>query len=364
MRDGPDPDADRALTLFRWTATLAVGGVGGGLAQLIGAPLPWLLGAMLATGAAAAGGFRPMGGPPIFPMRLRMAFIPVVGVLIGAAARPEALAAAPGWWPAILGVFAFVAGAHLLNYALFRRLGGLSRATAFFSGMPGGLLESLELGEKAGADPRMLTALQFARIAVTVTVVPLILFVLSGRQVGSAAGQTVVASPMGPDDALVLLAAGVLGVWGARRVRLPAGQILGPVIVSVAAHLAGLTDAAPPAWLVAAAQLVIGVSLGQRFAGVPPRMLAQVMVLSSASVAGMLGLGALIAGAVGALAGTPFAVMLIGLSPGGVVEMGLIALSLSADPIFVTFLHLARIVATVALATLGWSALTRRWPDA
>jgi len=346
--------ADGAAPWFRWAATLAIGALGGATAQMLGAPLPWLLGPMAATAGAASAGLRPFGGPPVFPFALRMAFIPVVGVLIGAAMTPEVLRSAPGWiGPAAL-VLPFVAGSHALCYLIYRRLGGLDRATAYFAAMPGGLLESLELGGKAGADERALTTLQFARIAVVVTLLPLIVLLIEGRAVGSAAGVRIEAAPMGPVDALVLIAAGVLGVWGARVLRLPAGQILGPVIASALAHVVGLTAAAPPAWLVSVAQLGIGVSLGQRVVGVPGAMLWRCLGLSLAGVAAMLGLGAALAALAMALLATPFAVMLIGLAPGGVVEMGLIALSLAADPIFVTFLHLVRIVATVWLAIWAW----------
>ncbi len=45
--------------------------------------------------------------------------------------------------------------------------------------------------------------------------------------------------------------------------------MLGPIVLSGAAHVAGLTQAVPPGWMIAAAQVVIGTSLGVRFAGMP-----------------------------------------------------------------------------------------------
>ena len=340
--------------LARWAATLALAAIGGALAARIGAPLPWMLGALAATGLAAAAGLRPLGEPIAFPQRLRIAFIPVIGVLIGGAATPGLLAAAPGWWPAIVATLAFVGLAHGGNFLLLRRA-GLDKPTAFFAGMPGGLIESIELGEKAGAEPRTLTLLQFARIAITVSTVPLVFSLIEGRAVGSAAGESIAtAAPLSAWDAAVLVACGVVGLFGARALKAPAAQITGPIVVSALAHLSGLTEASPPQWLASVAQVVIGASLGVRFAGADRALLRRCLALSALSVGFMLGLAGLFALALDAIGVAPPAASVLALSPGGVVEMGLVALSLQASPIYVTLMHIVRILATVWFAVWLW----------
>lgn len=338
----------------RWLPALAVGAAGGGLAALAGAPLPWLLGAMAATGTAAAAGLRPFGAPLQFPERLRVVFIPVIGVLIGGAFTADVLAAIPGWWPALLAAVLFVPAAQALGYLVYRRVGGHPPATAWFAAMPGGLIEAIELARAAGADVATVTALQFARIALVVTALPLLFMAAAGRPLGSAAGAQVAAAPLGPLDALILTAAGAAGFFAARRLRLPAGQILGPIIASAAVHGAGLTAAAPPPWLVALAQLVIGVSLGMRFRGFSRAALRGLFGCSALAVAAMLALGALLAAGLARAGVAPFGVGMLSLAPGGVVEMGLIALSLQASPIFVTACHLARIVTAVLIGVSAW----------
>ena len=207
----------------------------------------------------------------------------------------------------------------------------------------------------------MVTVLQFARIALVVTAVPLLFSLAQGEAVGSAAGVTISGGgPLSLREASFLALIGAAGFFGARALRLPAGQILGPVVLSAVAHGAGLTDAAPPGWLVAVAQVVIGAGLGQRFSGVGGRMLARCFGLSALSVAAMLLLGAALGGVVQAIGTAPVEIMLLALAPGGVVEMGLIALSLSASPIFVTAHHMVRIIWTVAFALGAWRLLPAR----
>jgi membrane AbrB-like protein len=350
-----------ALSLApRWAAALAVGAAGGAVAQAVGAPLPWLLGALVATGAAAAGGVRPLGAEIAFPEALRVAFVPVIGVLIGASFSPDVLAAIPGWWPGLLAAVLFVPAAHALGYLIYRRTGGHDRATALFAAMPGGLLEAIEMAGRGGADLAAVMTLQFARIAMVVTALPLLFMAAAGRPLGSAAGQAVAAAPLGPADAALLVAAGAAGLWGARRLRLPAAQILGPILASAAVHGAGLTHAAPPGWLVAVAQLVIGTGLGVRFRGMTGPTLRRLFAQAAVAVAAMLALGAAMAAGLAAAGVAPFAVGMLALAPGGVVEMGLIALSLEASPIYVTACHLVRIVAAVAVGVAARSRFGRR----
>lgn len=348
-------------TVLRWIVTLAIGAAGGGLAFVAGAPLPWLLGGLFASAAMVVGDVRPMGLEPGFPNTARLICVPVIGVVIGGAFGPEVLAAMPGWWPGLVAVALFVPLAHLMNYLLFRQAAGLSHATAYFAAMPGGLIESVEIAREHEADIAVVTVLQFARIAITVTAVPLIFALIEGRVVGSAAGESLAApAPLGPMDAAVLIACGVLGFFGATRLGVPAGQITGPILLSAAAHGFGLTVASPPALLVTVAQLVIGITLGLRFRGLDPRALGRYLGLSALSVAAMLAMGLALSLPVAAAGVAPVMVMVLSLAPGGVVEMGLIALSLQASPLFVTAHHLLRIVLTVIVAVQGWRWLSSR----
>ena len=356
VTETPPPETPRKR--LRWGATLALGAAGGGAASLAGLPLPWLLGALIAVGGWSAAGLRVAGGPPVFPNTPREVCIPVVGVLIGGAFAPETVAGALSWWPGLVAVAAFVPAALFANYLLLTRIGGLSPPTAYFAAMPGGLIEAIELGVEAGADPRPLTVLQFTRIALTVTAVPLVFSAIEGRAVGSAGGaRFAAAAPLGLADALILVGCGLIGHRLATRWRIPAGRIIGPITLSAAAHAAGLTEAQPPQALVSLAQLVIGTTLGLRFVGLSQAELRRYLGLSALTVGAMLAIGAVFAAAATAFGAAPFAVMVLSLAPGGVVEMGLIALSLNASPILVTAHHLVRILAAVGIGVGLWKVI-------
>ena len=99
--------------------------------------------------------------------------------------------------------------------------------------------------------------------------------------------------------------------------------------------------------MIAVAQVVLGTGLGVRFTGMTGRLLLTGAGLSLLSITSMMTIGVLLALAVHGAGGLPVDVLVISFAPGGVVEMSLIALSLAANPAFVTLHHLLRILFTV-----------------
>ncbi len=342
---------------------LAAGAATGVLFQALGTPLPFMLGSLAA--AALAVGVAQSRFPEgyVYPMRFRMLFVGVIGTLIGARLTPDVVGLLPKMLVSIPAVLVFTLAAHGLNYRILRGLGGYDRPTAYYAGAPGGLYESILFGEEAGADIRLLTLMQFLRIIAVVTLVPVAMSLWHGRPLGSAAGlsfggeaealgaQVWGAQIWGPEAWVsgvpAVLALSVVGVWLGRRLKLPAGQLTGPLLLVGALSLTGLVEIAAPGWLVAVAQVVLGTGLGIRFTGMTARMLAKGAGLSLVSVTAMMALGILLSLGVQAAGGLPFDVLVISFAPGGVVEMSLIALSLAANPAFVTLHHLLRILFTV-----------------
>jgi len=337
----------------KMTALLLAVGLGGGLLlSVTGLPMPFLLGSLVATGAFAM--LRPASFPARygFPVRLRMLFVAIVGSLIGARVDSDFVAGIAGLWLSLLVITGFVALAHVWNFTIFRRLGGYDRATAFFCGAPGGLVESLELGEAAGADARILTLQQFLRVILVITLVPLGLSLLHGEALGSAGGMSLGRDTAGIGALPVLALVCAAGVALGRGLHLPAGHLTGPLAVSATLAASGLWSVDSPGWLFSLAQIVIGASLGSRFFGATGPLIRRALWLAILSVGGMVALAAGLAALSAQAVGQGFEVMLISLAPGGAIEMGLVALSLGVNPAFVTFHHLYRITLTVLEITL------------
>ncbi|WP_185968552.1 AbrB family transcriptional regulator [Paracoccus sp. M683] len=333
--------------------TLLLAAVGGWLASRIGLPLGWLLGSLLAVAGAALIGWRPLGHPVQIWPKLRSGFIPVIGVSIGASFTPEILDQAAGWWPSLLALCLFIPAVHFLCYRLTLRDGRVDPVTAFYGTIPGGLIEAVEMGVQRGADVRVLTMLQFLRLILVIVFVPLGFTLLTGHAVGSASGAVIGGGQAhGAWQLLSLLGAGALGVMAGLLIRLPAALITGPILVSGLLHLAGLVQGAPPGWLMALTQLIVGGSLGVRFAGMQRSELKAALHLSVTNTGLVLVAAALVAWGLQAVQQQPVQAVFLAFAPGGIAEMSLIALSLEIGVVFVTAHHVLRIVLSVAFARL------------
>lgn len=327
---------------------LCVSALGGALAAQIMVPMPWMIGALAASAIGVAFLQHGLLSGYAFPNRFRNPFIALIGVMIGSQASPALLDSLATLPIAIASLLLFILVAHAGNTLIFMRVGGYDRATAFYSGTPGGLMESILLGEGAGADIRILTLQQFLRIILVVTLVPAALSIWAGEPLGSAAGIAPGGDvPPALKDYVLGAGAAALGLFLARATHVPAGHLVGPLVITAALTLAGLIDLHLPFWVLAMAQVVIGTSLGLRFLGITPAHIRRGLGLSFLSVGFMLALGALLSLGLAHLTGLDIVQLLLSFAPGGVTEMSLIALSLSVSPALVSLFHVARILMTV-----------------
>ncbi|MRU13959.1 AbrB family transcriptional regulator [Roseovarius sp. A21] len=342
--------------LLTTLALLGLGTLAAFAVRALGLPLPFLMGPLLLSGTVAMALPAHLPDGYRFPQWLRLAFIAVIGLMIGAQVTPELFRQIPRLILSLAALTLFVGVAHAFNYAVFRRLGAYDRATAFYAATPGGLFESIAMGEEAGADLARLTLQQFLRVIVVVTTLPLGLSLWLGEPVGSAGGMTLARDAV-PWQAIPGIAlAGLLGLGLGRVLHLPAKQLTGPMAVAALLSLTGAYPLDIPQWLVNVAQVVVGTALGMRFTGLSRALILRGAGLSLVSVAGMLILAAICAEALHLILGEPFDVLFISFAPGGVTEMALVALSLQANPALVTLHHIWRILVTVLGLTL-----TRRW---
>ena len=340
-------------------ATFALGLLGGAVFLWIGVPLGMLIGSLVCVATAAAAGLRVFGALPAVPMRWRDVLVPVIGVAIGASVPADPLAQAAGWWVSLLALLAFVPLVHWAGYLAYRRMGRMDPVTAFYASMPGGFIEALSMGEKAGAEPQMLVMLQFTRIVLCIISVPLAFALVTGQAVGSGSGLVLPGQedPLGALDALTLVAMAGLGWWGAVRLRVPAPVLIGPMALSGFAHAMGWIHAAPPDWAILLTQWVIGTSLGTRFAGMAPGRLWLALRLATFYVVAAMGLAVAIALALSGPVGEPVPAVILAFAPGGISEMSLVALSLQMGAVYVTLHHLLRIVLAVLFARAGASLM-------
>lgn len=322
----------------RFALALLLGGLGGWLFLQARLPLPWMLGSMVICTAAAL-----LRWPVAAPSVIRPPMTMVIGVMLGAGFKPDIVAQLPNWLPTIIGLMLFMIACAVACVGYFRKVAGFDPVTAFFAGMPGGLLEMVTLGEEKGGDARIIALIHSARILLVVMTLPFIVQWIGGVPIGGnrVSGPSVMDTPLLAE--LALLACGVAGIVLGHWLRLPAKYLLGPMLVSAVVHVFGLSDSVPPFEIVNAAQLILGITIGCRFVGTPPRSILRVLALSVGSTVILLSLTLLFAWLVAKVSVHGHVPLILAYSPGGLAEMSLIALALHTEVAFVAAHHIIRV---------------------
>lgn len=325
-------------TLRRQALTLLTAALGGAALALPRVPLAWMIGAMLAT--AALGWHRP--GAVAAPPWARPAAMVVLGLAFGQSFSGPVLAAVTGALPvlALSGLLTIASG--LLVARLFTRLAGTDARTGFFCAVPGGIVVMAMLAQEAGASVATVTLAQTLRVLVVVLTFPPLLGWLAPH--GDAAAFTAPPPPFWPPGLGLVAAGGLLLGWPMRRLGLANPWMLGPCFLAMGLAASGHLPSGVPRWLVNAAQVGMGATLGMRLNRgflLASRRLALASVLSAAVLSLLL---AVLAVAIGWAARLPVAAMILGLAPGGMPEMALTAQALELAVPLVLGFHLVRTV--------------------
>lgn len=328
-------------------------GIGSGiLANRAGLPLPWMLGPMIGNTVAAM-----VRLPVAAPIVLRPLVIPVIGVMLGSAINREVLAQAISWWPSMLLLVPFLVFAGTASYQFYRRVGGFDPVTAFFSAMPGGLNDMVILGAAAGADERRVALAHAVRILIVIVFVVLFFGLVLGVASDQQSRPWVGVGALGPGDMIWLVAAGLAGIPLGRVLRLPAAPMLGPMLLSGLAHVAGVVEVPPPTLLVIAAQIVLGTVIGCRFAGSALRDIGRDLMLGIGSSVLMILVAVGFAELLARLNGIDARQAFLAYSPGGLTEMSLLALAMGQEIAYVSLSHVARITLVIFGAPLVFRLL-------
>ncbi len=324
-----------------WIVTLGIASLGGAAAHFIGAPLPWMLGALFATLLGKAARQTTVVARPLTTLAVL-----VLGVHIGTTVDRDFVPRLVHVWPSALVLVLVVISGTFATAWLLRRVLKLDRARALCSATPGGVSVMAVIAEDENLGAGVSLA-QSVRVVVVVAFVALLAPFLSAP----AAHPESFPVAKAPLDLLVLLGCATLG-WGlGRLLPLSGGRLIWPLLLAMTAALGGLSHGTFPPLLVAIAQVVFGASLGARWSGTWSEF-------KQAALAGSLAGFSLLLISAGAAAGVyfltggrlSFLTLWLAFSPGGLYEMTLLAGALGADLGLVAAHHLFRLLIIVAMA--------------
>ncbi|HBP48662.1 MULTISPECIES: AbrB family transcriptional regulator [Pseudomonas] len=326
--------------LKHWWGTPLIGLAGGYLASQIGWPLPWMVGSLLAIILVRC----------LTPWQL--AEIPggrkcgqwIVGIGIGLHFTPVVMEQVLAHFWLILAGALLTSVSSVIGVWLMRR-SGEDRATAFFSSMPGGSGEMVNLGARNGAVLSRVAAGQSLRVLTVVLCVPAAFKYLLGE--GTPAMHP---AAINPYWLAVLFPAGALLAWIWQRLRQPNPWLFGPLLVSASVSISwdlhiGLPDGSSQMgqWLIGSG---LGCHFNRAFFRRAPSFIGKTLLGTALTmlIASLCALG------LSALTQLDLRSMTLGMMPGGIAEMSLTAETLQLSVPLVTALQVMRLIFVLFLA--------------
>ncbi|MHC8506205.1 AbrB family transcriptional regulator [Pseudonocardia bannensis] len=283
----------------------------------------------------------------------------VIGVVIGVLAQSSTLSAVAQDW---LPVLAVSLGTLVLSMAAGLLLGlqrGVSPLTGMLSLTAGGASGLVAISRELGGDERLVAVVQYLRVGLVTATMPVVATLVFGAGHSGAVAPAEAGAPWYPGTALLVVCCAV-GIPLARLTRVPAGSLLGPLVVALALSLSGATfGATPPELIVAVAYAVIGWQAGVRFTRASLGTVARVLPLATALIFGIVGVCAALGLLLSRLTGVTPLEGYLATTPGGVYAVLATAISAGGNVTFVVAVQVLRVIIMLLIAPFLARLLSR-----
>lgn len=318
---------------------LGLATLGGMIALALGAPLPWLIGSMIAVSVWVLGG----GEAPI-PDWLRSTAFVAIGISMGGGVTPETLQGLVAWPLSVVALCLAIPAIIVVATIYMTRI-GWDRRSAILAAAPGALSMVIAIAVDTRADVRRISIVQSVRLVVLIAMVPSLIAMFGEAPIEATFGM---ATPPRLDDPAywtelaILVGSGLAGGFVLHRLGLPGGFLFGAMIVSAVLHGSGMITVNLPPSVLVPGMVVLGTIIGGRFAGASFRDLWQTSATALVTLALTLTVALVFALGVSRLLGLPFGQVLLAFAPGGLEAMTIMAFALDLDPAYVGAHHLIR----------------------
>jgi membrane AbrB-like protein len=341
-----EPFFSKVLTILT-TGLVAI--PGGLLFSFLHIPLPWMLGPLTITLIHHA----LRGKGTHWPVGFRNAGLIVIGYSMGRTVTVETTEQILINLPGMAAVTLLIVLFSLATGYLTHRQTGISLASGILGSVPGGLAQMVLMAEEIeNADVATVTLMQMARVLAVLFIVP---FVATYGIVHLPAGPPLPAVAAATHYGLAVLPAllmAPLGAWLAARLNFPIPFLLGPIFATTAAVLIGFPAPPVPRPLINTAQLFFGVYLGITISLESLRGVGKVLPWAIGGSVALVAFTYLVGFGLTLVTPASLLTAFLSTAPGGITEMGIVALTLGADVAFVLAYQLFRLFCILLAAPL------------
>jgi membrane AbrB-like protein len=307
-------------------------------------PVSWLLGPMLVGIAYAIGqeNIQPL------PSSLAIAGQAIIALATAARFSWETLVLATNYAiPLIICIF-ITASLSLFNGYLLSRWAGIERMTGFLGCIPGAGSSIVALSEEIGADALAVALLQYLRILLVTSIVPTLASLFFSADSTPQTITTIPTESYLPVPVFLNLAllatCGSLGIWGGRRLNLPASIFLGPFWVGLITFWLLPAQLQVPQWVFTGGLLLVGLSIGLKFNWQTVRQLLKAVAIDVVLVLGLILMCLVVGYGFHLLTHVDLMTAILGNTPGGISAMIASAMELGGDSGLVMAMQIVRMM--------------------
>ncbi len=312
------------------------------------APMPWLLGSILAIIIAGRFSFLTLASPKRFSAPSRA----ILGITIGSAFKPEILHYLLDFLSSLALIFPFVLIITVCGMWYYTKVLKFDTYTAYFSAMPGGLLEMTSLAEAFNLDLYKVIITQASRLLFMMLLFPFLIEHIGHVSLDGREGITQPLFQTNMWDMLWIFVLAMVGWKIAARFKISGGTLIVPMLIGVVTYGAGLIHSRPPTEVLNVIQLILGTTVGFAFVGITCKEMFRVFGQTLGYFLILTVVCVIFVSVVSWMTDFSLLSILLAFAPGGQAEMNLIAIVVGANLPYVALHHIVRLFLVIGISPI------------
>ena len=336
------------INLAKMLLALSIGLFGSIVFIYLHLPLPWLLGSIFATTFAIRFEKLPIISPKIFSPPARI----LIGIAIGSAFTPKILEFIPHYFVSLLLVIPFTILVIFFGTYYYYKVLKYDLKTSYLGSMPGGVIEMVIIGEELKANTAKITLMQSSRLFFVVVSLPFIIQYIFQIDIR---GNQLLTTPLKNIDFFEFFLLYTLSIFAAlfaKKIKLTAAFLMGPMILSIILFSSGVFSVAIPDEFLKFIQVVFGVIIGFTFRNVAFKTIYKTLIATLGHFIILLILCAIFIAIIFYSLDFKALDILLAFGPGGQTEINLIALLVGANLPYITLHHIVRLLIVMNIAPI------------
>tara|TARA_Y100001947_G_scaffold80881_1_gene68554 strand:+ start:37 stop:1113 length:1077 start_codon:yes stop_codon:yes gene_type:complete len=307
------------------------------VAEYLNIPLAWFLGPMIITSIAALSGLK-----IIMPKFVLSFILIILGLHIGNYIDQNLFNQMLDWiWTSLI-MLVYIIICILIVSKYLQKFASYGKKASIFSAAPGALGPLMILAENEKTDLSQIATSHLIRLIIIITVIPFIIVNNNDNTVLLNNDFNYLAQ--NHFNLILLIISSIFCIFIFDKIKIPAALLSGTLFASGLLQITDIASYKLPDETVNFCLLILGSSVGCRFAEKTLREIANNSLHSIVATTILVLLGLFAAYVATFFVDTNILTLILSFSPGGIYEVAVIAIAFDLDPDFVAFHHIIRLL--------------------